>query len=336
MSKSVDERLDTFTTADLDFTKLSDEDKMDIVLHSVSDYSEGGMAEGKEVDAIIVLGASPKAILPRMKKFFDLVRAGYSKTAVFSGGLGWVSLYEKRPKTKQGRKKKEYIQIIRGIIIDDRVLGPKDGEGLSREMMGRRFQMLGEITESEVMKHMTEKEGIFSQIQILEESKSKTTPENASKSAEVLEKAVEEGKISQPKKVIVVTSLSHCTRARLSFLKDFSKDIEVVMCPAPTIIGDKPLEMNDPELRKDKHFQKNVAGECWRIVKYSGGLIPYKPRRFIYAPGEKEEKYEDREVPSIQVVPLKDLVGEDIARRIIARHIEAEHEKRPSVDADRD
>ena len=99
--------------SELDITKLTDEDKYNLVMNGVIDYGSIKSTKDNNPDFLVVLGCSPKVLKARILKMMELYKKGYGKYVLISGGNGWNKLFKPKKKTfKSDKEKFEYLKQI--------------------------------------------------------------------------------------------------------------------------------------------------------------------------------------------------------------------------------
>ena len=307
--------------SDLDYEKLTEEEKLSIVMAYIEDFSKGDFDEKKKADIIVVLGCSPYPLKARTLKTMELVKKGYAKLILFSGGLGWKGLFEKKDPTTgkiviNEEKRRSLIQAIKDNI-DAELLGdnptPRDlavheafmaelkARGLDDEVMtyeesqdNKKLRM----TEVDFMKLIMLSNGGLQGVRFLHEPFSRTTKENMEYTKEVLRNAVKFGEIPKVKKMLIVTSAFHCKRAMLTFKKQFS-DIEIEVCPATRDLEDRGVTLGEGMLQND-YYREQIHRESQAIINYSRN-------------------------GSIYDADLEDIVPIDVAKKIEKRQANFEH-----------
>lgn len=318
----------------LNYEKLSEKEKYCMVMSNIVDLAQIEPSDDTKADLIIVLGASPIPIRARILKMMELVKKGYANKVLLSGGMGWEKLYKKvqiDPNTKKPiiddktgkprivideNKKQELLRAIENTISAD-LLGNNPTE--KEQRLYERFikgmsqlkhddhvkpfeenqqeKSLG-MTEEEFMQLIMLTNGGLPEAKIFHEPFSTTTKENMEYTKRTIESLEKNGEINKVKKVIIVTSSFHCTRAMLTFKKNFP-NIEVLVCPSTRDLEDRKIAIGE-QLLEHPYYKKQINNESQCIINYSKN-------------------------GSIADVELDELVDNDIVQKIVAEQ-SAHHE----------
>ncbi len=256
--------------SELNYDLLTDEDKLNLIMSGITDHMGAYAKEEDICEAIIVLGCSPRPLHSRIRKAVVLYESGYSNAIIISGGPGWQRLM-KSDKSKEEiyldyikkyyfthPKFKTYEEMRKYYNSDDF----KKNVGELHFPFEELYKMVklntDEATIAEKMPVLNPKYGI----NVYYERMSKTTPENAMYTRELLEKLylrdskeiVPEGaRIKRTKRLLLITNSFHCRRTFLTFKKYFP-DYEIIVNPATKVDG---------------YEMKHVFDEARKIIEYT-------------------------------------------------------------------
>jgi len=228
-------------------SKLSIEEKYELIMNGIVDYGREKVNEDTEVDFLIVLGCTPRPLKARVVKAAELYLGGYAKYILFSGGYGWNRRAEKGSERDQ-----ELIQKARENIGDNLLEEETDEE-------------IRNLTESEMMAKIMEYLGIPAD-NIFYEPYSNTTLENIKCIKYVFRGLEERGEIDSVNSAMLVTSSFHCRRATLTFRKYF-KGLEILACPSTLDFGEEGF--NKETMLQSDYYRKQIENELNAIVNYT-------------------------------------------------------------------
>ena len=108
--------------SELDKSKLSLEEKYELVMHGITDFAKEEANNEKKVDFLIVLGCRPIPLKARIIKAAELYKRKYAKYVLFSGGSAWNNKIE-----KGSAKDLEMIESVKKNVIPE-LLGENKSE----------------------------------------------------------------------------------------------------------------------------------------------------------------------------------------------------------------
>ena len=264
--------------SELDYSKLTDEDKYNLIMSNLVNYGEKQATDDSKADIIVVLGCSPRPLKARVKKMMELFKKGYSDSIVLSGGKGWQKLITQTP-----AKKPILIQAIKDVIKAD-LLGdnPSKIEIENYELFRKEMERLigkkqktyqevsderkMEMTEEEFMRLIIQSNGGLYGAHVYHEPFSTNTKENAEYLGKIFDE-IKRTKGKEVNRVMLITTAYHCTRAKLSFMK-FFPNLDIKVCPSTEDLEEQGLALN-PDIMKDEKQSSLIRGEADKIIKYS-------------------------------------------------------------------
>jgi len=276
--------------SEIKFERLSDEDKYELVMSGIVDFSTEEPNDKTKSDLVIVLGCSPIPLRARILKMMTLVNKGFSKNVLLSGGNGWKKLYmKKNPQTGETvideEKKQQLLKAITETISAD-LLGdnPSEKELKLYERFIQGMKEMGQfdhvmsyeedtkrkklkMNEAEFMNLIIITNGGLRGAKILREPFSDNTRQNMENTSFLLECLLERKELEKIDRLIIVTSSFHCRRAFLTFKKQFP-NIEILVCPATRDLEDAHLSLGRSLLQND-YYRNQIDRECNAIVNYS-------------------------------------------------------------------
>lgn len=303
--------------SELDFSRLSEEDKYELVMNGIKDLNLENPTEKTKSDLIVILGCTPIPLRARILKMMSLVNKGYSKNILLSGGGGWKKLYKKvDPQTGKviinEEKRKTLLEAITKTISAD-LLGDNPTqkekqlydrfiEGMKK--MGQEDHIMSyeenhtkkklEMTEAEFMNLIIITNGGLKDVKILREPFSDNTRQNMENTKVLLDNVVERGELEKLNRMIIVTSSFHCRRAYLTFKKQFP-NVDLLVCPATKDLEDKGLELGKKMLESD-YYKQQINNECNAIINYSKNGSIYDSKLEEILPAEIAKRIEKAQV----------------------------------------
>ena len=244
--------------SELNYELLSEDEQYSIVMSNIYDMAKTVPNELEKADLIVVLGCSPIPLRYRILKMMELVKLGYSKNVLFSGGKGWQKLFRKQD-LETGKvvineaKKEELLRAVRSCI-DENLLSSDEEKIL-------------DMSEAELMKLIVISNGGLSNTKIFHEPFSYNTRENIEYGRTLINELLKRKEINKLERMIIVTSSFHCKRAYLTFKKAF-QDIEILACPATLDLEDRGTSLGRAML-SNAYYNKQIHLECNAIVNYS-------------------------------------------------------------------
>lgn len=288
--------------SELDKSKLSMEEKYELIMSEIHDYARQEAKEEQKVDFLIVLGCRPVPLKARIIKAAELYKRNYAKYILFSGGPAWNNKVE-----RGSSKDLEMIEAVRQSVKPELL-----GENLDekrRELEARFSEMLGEkpkspedrireLSECQLMSRMMITLGDVPAKRIFHEPFSNNTIENIKYAAALFENIQETGEVSKINSVMLVTSSFHCRRAILSFKKYF-KDIDIHACPSTLDFKDKGITFCKEDILNSEYYRKQIENELDAIINYTRN-------------------------GSIEDCDISEVVSNEVCKKIEARHSEIE------------
>lgn len=288
--------------SELDKSKLSLEDKYELVMYGIKDFAKEEAEESKKVDFLIVLGCRPIPLKARIIKAAELYKRKFAKYVLFSGGSAWNNKVE-----KGSTKDLEMIESIKQSVIPE-LLGENKSERV-RAVENKFYELLGEqpkstddkireLSECQLMSRMMITLGNVPAGNIFHEPFSNNTIENIKYTAALFKNIQETGEVPKINKVMLVTSSFHCRRAVLSFKKYF-KNIDICACPSTLDFKERGLTFCKEDMLKSEYYKKQIENELDAIINYTRN-------------------------GSIEDCDISDVIDEKIAKQINEKHKEIE------------
>lgn len=258
--------------SELDKSKLSLEEKYELVMHGITDFAKEEANNDKKVDFLIVLGCRPIPLKARIIKAAELYKRKYAKYVLFSGGSAWNNKIE-----KGSSKDLEMIESVKQSVIPE-LLGENKSERV-QAVENKFYELLGEepksvddsireLSECQLMSRMMITLGDVPARNIFHEPFSNNTIENIKYTAALFRNIQETGEVPKINKVMLVTSSFHCRRAVLSFRKYF-KDIDICACPSTLDFKEKGLTFSREDMLKSEYYKKQIENELDAIINYT-------------------------------------------------------------------
>lgn len=258
--------------SELDTSKLTIEEKYELVMNGVCDYAKENAKEEDKVDFLIVLGCRPAALKSRVVKAAELYKRGYAKYMLFSGGHGW-----NRNVVADSDKDIEMLETVKDIV-NPKLLGlePSEKELKISEMsneseeerMDSAMQKIRSSSESQLMAKMMHSLSDIPQTNVYHEPFSNTTIENIKYTEALFRGLVKRGEVPAINKVMIVTSSFHCRRAMLTFKKYF-KNLDITACPATLDFKEKGIVFSKEGMIASDYYRKQIENELNAIVNYT-------------------------------------------------------------------
>ena len=267
--------------SELNYNALSEEDMYNLIMSEVKDYELEEPTDKTKSDIIIVLGCAPRPLNSRIKKMIALCKKGYSDKILLSGGRGWQKLIKQNPE-----RKPEFIKTIKSIITsellgDNPTLIEKETYNKFNEqikkIIGDRYHSKSyqerldedklQMTEEEFMQLIIFSQGGLKGVQKYSESFSTNTKENSYYVGKIFD-GIKNGSGKAIESAIVVTSSFHCTRSKLTFMKNFP-NIKFNTCPSTEDIIKEGLNGISIEMMNNEKYKKYILNETQKIIEYS-------------------------------------------------------------------
>lgn len=288
--------------SELDKSKLSLEEKYELVMHGIKDYAKDEANKEDKVDFLIVLGCRPVPLKARIIKAAELYKKKYAKYVLFSGGPAWNNKVE-----KGSDKDLEMIESIRQIVKPE-LLGENQNEKVRKieekfnQMLGRKPKSvedkIRDLSECQLMSRMMITLGDVPAGNIFHEPFSNNTIENIKYTAALFKNIQSTGEVPKINRVMLVTSSFHCRRAMLSFRKYF-KNIDICACPSTLDFKEKGLTFSKEDMLKSEYYKKQIENELDAIINYTRN-------------------------GSIEDCDISDVIDEKMAKQIKEKHEEIE------------
>ena len=267
--------------SELDINTLSEKQIYDLVMSEVRDYAKVPVDEAKSPDLIIVLGAAPAPMKPRVIKSMELFKLGYGKYIALSGGKGWHKLfvpdhvemeklkYDIDAQGEYVKKKlkcaKHQERVLRGIIPNQFKQNKKGTRGYGHSMRVQTKKML-QKSEADIASLIIKEYSEIAEIdptKVFLEEDSSNTVENMINSMEMMRK------VDDIKSVMIVTSCFHCKRAELTFKKYFP-DVEVRACPSTLELTSNNRTLTRESLMSgEDYYKRAIRRELQGIIAYT-------------------------------------------------------------------
>lgn len=267
--------------SELDIEKLNDDQIYSLVMSDVRDYAETPVEKESSPDVLIVLGATPSPMKPRIIKAMQLYKAGYGKYIVLSGGKGWHKLFNIDSKEiekirddeeaqyayriKKAKNAKKTGKILRGMLPAEFKRGQRSTVGWYHYMHNKTKRMLTK-SEAYIASRIVEACSEIVEIEpdkIFLEEESNDTVTNVKKSMEMMKR------VDDIKSVMIVTSCFHCKRAELTFKKYFP-DVEVKACPSTIELVNNGRTISKESLMDNSaYYRMQIINELKGIIAYS-------------------------------------------------------------------
>lgn len=258
--------------SELDTSKLTIEEKYELVMNGVCDYAKENAKAEDKVDFLIVLGCRPAALKPRVVKAAELYKRGYAKYMLFSGGHGWNRNVE-----ADSDKDIEMLETVKDVV-NPKLLGldlsekelsiSQKANETEAERIDRAMQKLRHSSESQLMAKMMHSLSDIPQTNVYHEPFSNTTIENIKYTEALFRGLVKRGEVPAINKVMIVTSSFHCRRAMLTFKKYF-KDLDITACPATLDFKEKGIDFSKEGMIASDYYRKQIENELNAIVNYT-------------------------------------------------------------------
>lgn len=239
--------ISTMKFSELDLTKLSIEEKYELVMHGVTDYGKRKAKEKEKVDFLIVLGCTPRPLKARVVKAAELYKRGYTDYILLSGGHGWNRNVE-----KNSDRDKYLLDRAREAIETEALEGYEDED-------------IRELTESELMSKMIKFLDV-PEDKLFYEPFSNTTLENIKATKYIFRGIEDRGEVDSINSVMLVTSSFHCRRAILTYRRIFV-GFDISACPATMDFGEAGFS-KETILNSD-YYKKQIENELAAIVNYT-------------------------------------------------------------------
>ena len=253
--------VETMRLSEIDIRKLTDEEKLAIVMSGIHDIETEEVGNHNRADMIVVLGASPRAVNSRIKKMIRLVNKGFSNRVLLSGGLGWHRLFEssgncdKRSAEELEKKRRQLLRDIREIINPgllglspsekEKALGFFNEDDVERKNQAKK--------EAQIMDLIVLSNGGLKGVKVMHEPFSDNTMENAKYAKSLVDIGVKRKELPQMSRIIIITSYYHCKRSALTFEKAFP-GCEIIPCPS--------MDISNPDATE-------IDKECKRMIDYA-------------------------------------------------------------------
>lgn len=258
--------------SELDTSKLTIEEKYELVMNGVCDYAKENAKAEDKVDFLIILGCRPAALKARVVKAAELYKRGYAKYMLFSGGHGWNRNVE-----ADSDKDIEMLETVKDIV-NPKLLGldlsekelsiSQKANETEAERIDRAIKKLRHSSESQLMAKMMHSLSDIPQTNVYHEPFSNTTVENIKYTEALFRGLVKRGEVPAINKVMIVTSSFHCRRAMLTFKKYF-KDLDITACPATLDFKEKGIDFSKEGMITSDYYRKQIENELNAIVNYT-------------------------------------------------------------------
>lgn len=258
--------------SELDKSKLTIDEKYELVMHGIKDFAKEEADESKKVDFLIVLGCRPVPLKARIIKAAELYKRKYAKYVLFSGGPAWNNKVE-----KGSAKDLEMIEAVRKSVKPE-LLGENQSERVMKieerfnQMLGREPKSVEDkirnLSECQLMSRMMITLGDVPARNIYHEPFSNNTIENIKYTAALFKNIQSTGEVPKINRVMLVTSSFHCRRAILSFRKYF-KDIDICACPSTLDFKEKGINFSKEDMINNEYYRKQIENELDAIINYT-------------------------------------------------------------------
>lgn len=288
--------------SELDKSKLSLDEKYELIMHGIKNYANTDAKESEKVDFLIVLGCRPATLKARVVKAAELYKRNYARYVLFSGGLAWNNKIEKGSK-----KDLDMIEAVRESVLPG-LLGEEPSE--KQQNVEKEFRLLSgetDITPEDKIRKLSECQ-LMSRMMITlagvpaeniyHEPFSNNTIENIKNTAALFRNLQRPNNIGAINKVMIVTSSFHCRRAMLAF-KKYLRNIEICSCPSTLDFKDKGITFCKADMLGHEYYRRQIENELDAIINYT-----------------RKGSIEDCDISLV--------VGEEMAKEIERRQIEVE------------
>ena len=284
--------------SELDVSKLSLEEKYELIMCGIKDYAEENVSENTKVDFLIVLGCRPVPLKARIIKAAELYKKGYAKYLLFSGGHGWNRKVE-----IESDKDREMIEAVRNIVnpqlIEESINEKERAIDEKRQITPEeRLEDLNakirNLSECQLMTRMMITLGEVPQNNIFHEPFSNNTVENIKYTEALFRSIIKRGEVSNIDSVMIITSSFHCRRAMLTFRKYFEK-LKISACPTTLDFKERGLSLCKEDILNSEYYRKQIENEINAIINYTRN-------------------------GSIEDCDISEVVGKELAKKIEAKH----------------
>ena len=258
--------------SELDISKLSLEERYELIMHGIQDYARVGVSEDTKADFLIVLGCRPVPLKARIIKAAELYKKGHAKYLLFSGGHGWNKKVE-----VASDKDREMIEAVKNIVspqLIGQVVNEKE-QAIEEKMHMTPEERLEELdakirnlSECQLMTKMMITLGDVPQSHIFHEPFSNNTVENIKYTEALFRSIVKRGEVPKIDSVMLVTSSFHCRRAVLTFRKYFKK-FKILACPTTLDFKEKGLRFCKEDILNSEYYRTQIENELNAIVNYT-------------------------------------------------------------------
>lgn len=261
--------------SELDISKLTLDEKYELIMHGITNLSNKEARDDEKVDFLIVLGGRPATLKARIIKTIELYKRGYGKYILFSGGHGWNKGVE-----ENSEKDIEMIDFIK-TNISPRLNGiertSKEKEVLARyeTYIGKNKEdeeidlnkRIRDLSETQIMARMLQTLSDIPESCIYHEPFSTNTKENMEYTSALLKSLQKRGEVSEIKSIMLVTSSFHCRRSMLTF-KKYLGDLKITSCPTTLDMKERGVTFEKSSILNNNYYRKQIEDEVQRIFDY--------------------------------------------------------------------